>query len=82
MVGRGLAGVSPEYLEGETSLGRLGKFLRREGEDPILPAKFYRVVVQAVLLFGSETWVLTAAMLEKLEGFHVSFLRQVTGMKA
>ena len=43
--------------------GRLGKFLRREGADPIISEKFYRVVVQAVLLFGSETWVLSAAML-------------------
>ena len=39
-------------------------------------------VVQAVLLFGSETWVLPAAKLEKLEGSHISFLPQVTGMKA
>ena len=61
--------------------GKLGKFLRRDGAEPIVSAKFYHAVVQAVLLFGSETWVLTAAMIQKLEGFHVSFLRQVTGMK-
>ena len=56
--------------------------MRREGADPIILEKFYCVVVQVVLLFGSETWVLTAAMLQKLEGVHVGFLRQVTGMKA
>ena len=48
----------------------------------IVSENFYRVVVQAVLLFGAETWVLTAAMLEKLEGVHVGFLRQVTEMEA
>ena len=62
--------------------GRLGKFLRQEGVDPILSEKFYRAVVQAVLLFGAETWVLLAAILKNIEGVHVSFLRQVTRMKA
>ena len=62
--------------------GWLGKLLRQEGADPILSAKFYRAVVQAVLLFGADTSVLSAAMLKNLEGVHVGFLRQVTGMKA
>ena len=35
-----------------------------------------------MLLFGSETWVLTAAMTKKLEVVHVGFLQQVTGEKA
>ena len=35
-----------------------------------------------MLLFGLETWVLMAAMLKNIEGVHVVFLRQVTGMKA
>ena len=35
-----------------------------------------------VLLFGDETWVMLAAMLNYVEGVHVGFLRQVTGMKA
>ena len=39
-------------------------------------------VVQAVLLFGAKTCVLSAAMLNNLEGVHVGFLRHVTGMKA
>ena len=62
--------------------GRLGEFLRREGADPIVAASFYRAVVQAVLLFGAGTWVLTETMLEKLEGVHVGFLRQVVGKSA
>ena len=43
---------------------------------------FYRSVVQAVLLFGEETWVLLAEMYRKLEGVHVCFFRQVTGQKS
>ena len=62
--------------------GRLGKFLRREGADPIVSEKFYRAVVQAVIIFEAETWVLMVEMLQKLEGVHVGFLRQVEGMTA
>ena len=62
--------------------GRLGKLLRREGAELIISAKFYRAVVQAVLPFGERTWVMLAVMLSKIEGVHVGFLQQVTGMKA
>ena len=40
---------------------------------------FNRKVVQVVLLFGVETWVLLAAMAKTLEGVHAGFLSQVTG---
>ena len=56
--------------------------MRQEGADPIISAKFYWVVVQGVLLFGGKTWVLLAAMIKKIEGVQMGFLRQVTGMKA
>ena len=36
---------------------------------------FYRAVTQAVLLFGSETWVLLAAMERTVEGIHARFMR-------
>ena len=55
--------------------------MRREGADQIISEKLYRTVVQAVILFGSETWVLTSAMLKNIEGVIVGFLRQVAGMK-
>ena len=58
----------------------MGKLPRREGAYPVAAAKFYRSVVQAMLLFRAETWVLTEMMLQKMEGVHVSFLRKVTGM--
>ena len=38
--------------------GGLAKMLVREVEDSITSEKFYVAVVQAVILFGSKTWVL------------------------
>ena len=59
----------------------MGKMLWREGEEPRVSTIFYWAVVQAVLLFGVETWVLSEAMSRKLEGVHVGFLRQITGKR-
>ncbi len=49
----------------------IGQVPRSENATPRVAAKFYKAVVQAVLLYGSETWNLTKAVLARLEGFHV-----------
>ena len=56
--------------------------LQREVAESAISEKFYRAVIQAVLLFGAETWVLLAPMAQRLEIVHVGFLRQVTKLKA
>ncbi len=50
---------------------RIGQVLRSKNVTPWVEAKFYKAVVQAVLLYGSKTWNLTKAVLARLEGFHV-----------
>ncbi len=49
---------------------RVGQVLQRENAPPRLSAKFYKAIVQSVLLYGSEMWVLSPAVLAMLEGFH------------
>ena len=56
--------------------------LRREGAEPRVLEMFYRAVEKLVLLFGSETWVLSAAMERQGEGTHNGFLKQITGKRA
>jgi hypothetical protein len=50
---------------------RVGQVLRSENTSPCMAAKFYMAVVQAVLLYGSEMWVLSPTALPRLEGFHI-----------
>ena len=38
---------------------RMTRILGREGAEPRISGLFFNAVVQAVLLFGSEMWVLT-----------------------
>ena len=42
---------------------------------------FYQAVVAAILLYGSESWVVSAYELRALEGFHVEAARRLTGMR-
>ncbi len=51
---------------------RIGQALRGENTSPRVAAKFYKAVVQSVLLSGSKTWNLTKPVLAWLEGFHVA----------
>ena len=53
----------------------LGQLIRREGVYPLVSEMFYWAVVQAVLLFRSETWFLLEKISKKIEGVHVGFLR-------
>jgi len=50
---------------------QIGQVLRRENAPPRVSAKFYKAIVQSVLLYGSETWVLSPAAMARLEGFHI-----------
>ena len=42
----------------------------------------YKVVSQAVLLYGRESWVVTDAMMKVLEGFRHKISIRVVGMTA
>jgi hypothetical protein len=53
------------------SWARVSRVLRAENASPKVCGVFYKEVVQAVLLFGSETWKLSPASLKSLEGFHI-----------
>ena len=59
--------------------GRIASVLRSEGVNPRAMGYFYKAVVQAILLYGSETWVLTNFQLKKLRSFHARVARYLTG---
>jgi hypothetical protein len=63
----------------QVTWGRLGRILSSDKASPKAMASIYRAVVQAVLLYGSESWVLTNAMLQTLQSFHHRCARFITG---
>ena len=60
----------------------VSKVLMREGASPRVSGLFYKVVVQSVLLYGSESWVVTPAMLKVLSSFHHQVACQITNRMA
>ena len=63
----------------QVSWGRLARVLGREGADPKVSRSFYTDVTQQVLLFGSETWVLTRKMESSLDAFKGKVAMRLTG---
>ena len=43
-------------------------------------AMMYKAVVQTVLLYGSESWVIMNAMMKVLEGFHHQIASRIVGI--
>jgi hypothetical protein len=63
--------VRNQLCKARGTWARIGQVLRRENAPPRVSAKFYKSIVQPVLLYGSETWVLSPAVMARLEGFHI-----------
>ena len=52
--------------------------LRSQGASPCVRGYFYKAVVQAVLLYGSESWTLTESTLCLFRSFHSRVARHLT----
>jgi hypothetical protein len=60
----------------------VSRVLCRQGASPRVSAMLYQAIVQSVLLFGSDSWVLTESMIRLLKSFHHRMARQITGRRA
>jgi hypothetical protein len=63
--------VQSQLCKARGTWARVGQVLRKENAPPRVSAKFYKAIVQSVLLYGSKTWVLSTAALARLKGFHL-----------
>ena len=54
-----------------TAWARVSKVLQAQNAPSRISAKFYKAVVQLLLLYSSETWVISKSVLARLEGFHI-----------
>ncbi len=59
----------------------VSRVLRAEDTTPKTCGMFYKATVQAVLLYGSETWSLSPSSMKCLEGFHIRAAWQLSGKR-
>ena len=50
--------------------GQIAKLLKREGAGAKCMGKFYLAVVQSVLLYGADSWVVSKLDMNRLRSFH------------
>ena len=74
--------VAENLAKVRRSWGRLQMILGREGATVRISGAFFKAVVQQVLLFGAETWVVTPCMEQALSGFLHGAARRLTGRQA
>ncbi len=63
--------ICAQLRKARATWARIGHVLRNENVSPHITATFFKAVVQAILLYGSKTWVLSRMALARLEGFHI-----------
>jgi hypothetical protein len=63
--------VRAQLRKAHVTWAQFRKVLWSENTPPTVAAKFYLAIVQAILLYGSETWVISPQAMARLEGFHI-----------
>ena len=56
-------------------MGRIGRVLQSEGVNPKVMGYFYKAIVQAVLLYGSESWTVSESIIRQFRSFHARVVR-------
>jgi hypothetical protein len=74
------AAIEGNLLKARNRWARVRKILAQSGATPKHMVSFYLTIVQAILLYGAETWVLSDAMKRKLSSFHNRCARYLTHM--
>ena len=71
--------VVGNLVKSRKSWGRLLRILNREGAENKVSGNFFKEMVQAVILFWAETWVLTPRIERALESFLHGAALRITG---
>ena len=71
--------VESQITKARARWWRIAKILKNEGASAKIMSRFYVATVQAILLYGAESWVLTNRLIQKLNSFHLRAVRHMTG---
>ena len=70
-----------EHRQGAGGMAKVGKKLQNEGGVRRVSYLIYRKMIQEVLLFGSESWVMPYMITKTVESTHVVFLNLIMGKR-
>ena len=67
--------IRGNLMKGRRIWSQISRVLRAENADPRICGMFYKATVQAIVLYGSESWSLAPTALKCVEGVHVRAAR-------
>ena len=71
--------IEHQIARARTKWRSMASILKKDGANAATMAIFYKTVVQAVLLYGAESWVVNDTNLRKLRAFYHRAVRYMTG---
>ena len=71
--------VDRQLQKARGTWARVGRILSSQTTDARVRGFFYKAILQSVLLYGSETWVITPPKLQLLRSFHHRVARYIVG---
>ena len=71
--------VVQNIVKAQTVWWRISKILSREGARPRVSGFFFKAVIQSVLLFDTDSWLVNPHMGRYLRGFQDQVKRRMTG---
>ncbi len=63
--------IQEQLRKARSAWARVGQVLRSENASPFVAARFYKAIIQAIILYGSKTWVLSRTGLAQLAEFYI-----------
>jgi hypothetical protein len=66
-----LQAIPKQLWKARSTWAWVGQVLWSKNASPFVAAQFYQAIIQAILLYGSKTWVISQTALVRLEGFHI-----------
>jgi len=71
--------VQRQLARARSKWSRLSAILKSQGVKSRVAGYFYKAIIQAVLLYGAETWVISEFLMNQLRSFHSRVARYLTG---
>jgi hypothetical protein len=63
--------ICTQMRKARATWARVGQVLWSKNASPFVAAKIYQVIIQAILLYGSELWVISWTAMAQLKGLHI-----------
>ena len=71
--------IGAQIKRAHAQLNSVARALKQDGADAYVMLRFYLAMVQAVLLYGADSWTISARNMEVLESFDDHVIRHITG---